>query len=411
MKILLVAYACEPGKGSEQGTGWNLACRLAEHHEVTVVTRSNNRPVIEADGALAGRPGLAFLYHDLSPRMLRWKSRGLLPVQSYYALWLLSLARRIGSEPEFAGHDVVHHLTFNSFEIPPLFLRGAKGLKVWGPVGGGQIPAAGLRPFFGGKARWKEWLRAVRVRVSEVNPWVTSTLEACDLVLFANEETRARMEANCRGRTGVMIDVGVDPATFSPAQKSGDGKQVLFAGKFEPRKGVRLLLEAFAKALELDPGLRLRLVGDGPGLAADREFVRSAGLDAQVVFTGRRNHGEMAEEFSKADVFVFPSLRDTSGAIVLEAMASGLPTVCLDHQGARLMVDEGSGLRVDPDGAVAGMARAIARLAADSGERERMGAHARARAVSEFSWESKTARLLREYRLCLEDQPRSKHGS
>ena len=47
LRVLLIAYACEPGRGSEPGTGWNMAIALSEHHDVTVITRANNREAIE----------------------------------------------------------------------------------------------------------------------------------------------------------------------------------------------------------------------------------------------------------------------------------------------------------------------------------------------------------------------------
>jgi hypothetical protein len=71
--VLLSAYACEPGKGSEPGIGWNLARHLAEHHEVWVLTRTNNRPAIEAELARNPVPGLHFVYHDLPPWARFWK--------------------------------------------------------------------------------------------------------------------------------------------------------------------------------------------------------------------------------------------------------------------------------------------------------------------------------------------------
>jgi hypothetical protein len=54
LNVLLSAYACEPGRGSEPAVGWNTAVELASHHEVWVLTRANNRPQIEA--RLAGDP-------------------------------------------------------------------------------------------------------------------------------------------------------------------------------------------------------------------------------------------------------------------------------------------------------------------------------------------------------------------
>ena len=406
MKILVIAYACEPGKGSEQGTGWNLALRLAKRHEVTVVTRSNNAEVIKAD--LEGRDdlSLSFLYHDLGARWLKLKKKKFFPVQLYYTLWQLSLSKRLGRDEGLSGFDLVHHLTFNSFEIPPLFLGKVDALKVWGPIGGGQIAPEELTTTLSAKSRWKERIRGWRVLVSGWNPLVRSTLRNCDLVLFANNETRALLEGSCRSATGMMVDVGVDPMQFRKGD-SESGTTVLFAGKFEHRKGTRLLLKAFAKALAGCDELKLKMVGDGPDWEKEKKWIRDKGLESSVELTGKCSHAEMAEAFAKADIFVFPSLRDTTGAIALEAMASEVPTVCLDHQGARLMIDEESGVRVPvstEEETINEMARAIVSLSEDSERRKAMGSHARERVINKFSWESKVARLLKEYEK-LETQP------
>ena len=399
MRVLISAYACEPGKGSEQGTGWNLVLRLAERHDVTVVTRANNQEVIEAD--LADRKGLSlsFIYHDLGARVLRLKKKKIISVQLYYTLWLLTLNRRLYDEADLESFDLVHHLTFNTFEIPPLFLRKVNALKVWGPVGGGQIAPANLTAALSAKALWKERFRGWRVRTSGWNPIIKATLLQCDLVLFANEETRDLLKEACQGSTGTMVDVGVDTNKFQKGQ-GGSGDQILFAGNFEHRKGARLVLWAFQQALQKRSSLRLKMLGDGPEWELEKEWVKAQGLEDSIDIPGRCTHAEMAEAFAKADIFVFPSLRDTSGSIVLEAMASEVPTVCLNHQGARLMVDDASGIRVpvlSKEETIRGMADAFVTLADDQELRQSMGKHARERVIQNFGWESKATRLLKEY--------------
>lgn len=399
MNVLISAYACEPGKGSEQGTGWNLILRLAQRHAVTVVTRANNQAVIEAD--LADRTGLnlSFIYHDLSAGFLRLKKDKILSVQLYYTLWLLTLRRRLRADMRQENFDIVHHLTFNTFEIPPLFLGNVDAVKIWGPIGGGQIAPTNLTTTLSKRARFKERVRGWRVRASGRNPIVRSTLSKCDLVLFANEETRDLLKDACRGSTGTMVDVGVDTDQFHKG-KGGEGNQIIFAGKFEHRKGVRLVLLAFQSALKMLPSLRLTMIGDGPEWDTENEWVNAQGLDGSVNIPGRCTHAEVAQAFAAADIFVFPSLRDTTGSIVLEAMASEVPTVCLNHQGARLMVDEGSGIRVSvqsKEETIRGMAEAFVTLAQNPEMRRSMGKHARERVFQNFSWESKTERILREY--------------
>ena len=73
LKILLSAYACEPGRGSEQGVGWNWARQMAKEHEVWVVTRANNRMPIETALAWDPLPNAHFVYYDLPRWARRWK--------------------------------------------------------------------------------------------------------------------------------------------------------------------------------------------------------------------------------------------------------------------------------------------------------------------------------------------------
>src|SRR3954451_23843350 len=84
-RVLLSAYACEPGKGSEPGAGWLWALAAARSAEVWVLTRANNRTAIEADPA-GTLPSLHFVYLDLPPSVLRWKRDGQW-VRMYYLLW------------------------------------------------------------------------------------------------------------------------------------------------------------------------------------------------------------------------------------------------------------------------------------------------------------------------------------
>src|SRR6185436_1448985 len=88
LKVLMSAYACEPGKGSEPEVGWQWALQMARFHDVTVLTRANNRPAIEtALRELEGKQPLPrFVYHDRSDALLEVK-RLLGSVQLYYLLW------------------------------------------------------------------------------------------------------------------------------------------------------------------------------------------------------------------------------------------------------------------------------------------------------------------------------------
>src|SRR5205814_8825033 len=88
LKVLISAYACEPGKGSEPEVGWQWALQMARFHDVTVLTRSNNRASIEAGlgGLPHGQPLPRVVYHDRPEVMLSLKRR-LKSAQLYYLIW------------------------------------------------------------------------------------------------------------------------------------------------------------------------------------------------------------------------------------------------------------------------------------------------------------------------------------
>src|SRR5947209_9972139 len=117
MKLLVSAYACEPGKGSEPAVGWNWVQALVRRgYKLHVITRSNNRQAIEGDPA-SRVPALTFHYFDLPRWALAWKRRpgGLF---LYYLLWQIGafrLAKRLHPVERF---DRVHHVTFASYRQP-----------------------------------------------------------------------------------------------------------------------------------------------------------------------------------------------------------------------------------------------------------------------------------------------------
>src|SRR5438445_7002045 len=86
LKVLISAYACEPGKGSEPEVGWQWALQMARFHDVTVLTRANNEPAI-AEGLRHCRGSVPrFVYHDLGGMWLALKRR-CRAHNAYYRLW------------------------------------------------------------------------------------------------------------------------------------------------------------------------------------------------------------------------------------------------------------------------------------------------------------------------------------
>ncbi|MEZ4279712.1 MAG: glycosyltransferase family 1 protein [Myxococcota bacterium] len=193
---------------------------------------------------------------------------------------------------------------------------------------------------------------------------------------------------------------GVDTKLFSPARRSSemrmrmvddgriDAPVLLYAGRVAPEKG----LDTLAPVLEALPECRLAIVGDGPA-RGDLEQ-RFAGTPTR--FLGFLRGPELATAFASADLFVMPSMTETLGFVVLEAMSSGLPVVAAPGGGIPDLVVPGeNGALADP-GDSRRFADAIRQILEDDGTRARFAARAR-RFAEDCDWPSETRKLVDDY--------------
>ena len=160
-------------------------------------------------------------------------------------------------------------------------------------------------------------------------------------------------------------------------RRCSHGIAILWVGRVHPIKGLEYLLEAVAGLKDL-PEVRLRLIGDDRLVPRYtwrlRNLIRRAGIAERVEFSGRIDAVEVvAGAYAAADIFVLPSLWDTSPIAVMEAMCFGLPVVATAAGGAGEWVENGVNGFVVPPRDSASLATAIRRLVEDAALRQRMG--------------------------------------
>lgn len=193
---------------------------------------------------------------------------------------------------------------------------------------------------------------------------------------------------------------GVETDRFSPARRSAVWRAAQGFGPNEPVVAFvgRLVWEkapdVFADVVE---GLRVRdlahrslIVGDGPAREALEERL------TETAFTGHLTGLDLATAYASADAFLFPSDTETFGNVTLEAMASGLPTVCADATGSRGLVVPGVTGYLCPPGDSAAFLDATAELLTDAARRAEMGTAAR-REAETYSWPAILGRLSGYY--------------
>jgi len=397
MKILLSAYACAPGKGSDPEIGWNWMQQLARVHDVWVVTRTKNREAIEHGLEAEPAPRARFVYVDLPKALRFWKSwpGG---VYLYYYIWQFLAwrkARTLHREIEF---DRTQHVTFCMYWLPS-FMALLPVPFVWGPVGGAESSPKSFRRTFGLRGRLYEFLRDTARSIGMLDPSLRMTARRATLALASTPESAERLrKLGCRN-VRVESCCGGHPcgATTEP-RPSGSGLHLFSAGRLLHWKGFHLALGAIAQVRDR-VAVEYSIFGTGPERKRLEQLANDLNIADRVHFHDAIPRAELIARMASFDAMLHPSLHDSGGFACLEAMAAGCPVVCLDLGGPGLLVDNESGFKIaaeTPEQAVRDLAVAIQRLVTDRSLRSRLGRNARTRA-EEFAWERKLE-LLEECR-------------
>lgn len=223
------------------------------------------------------------------------------------------------------------------------------------------------------------------------------------LLLVANERTRKALPGGVAS-SELMVENGVDLSTwhFSPRAVNHSGStQFVFLGRLVDWKAVDLLLQAFAAASQQAP-MSLTIIGDGSerpaleALAGQLQILSKTPQNGKVEFKGWMSQPDCARYMKDVDVLVLPSLMECGGAVVLEAMALGLPVIATNWGGPADYLDPSCGILVDPtdrDTFVADFAAAMRKMADSPEQRQRMGSNGRKKVEAEYDWEVKCDRM------------------
>jgi glycosyltransferase involved in cell wall biosynthesis len=206
-----------------------------------------------------------------------------------------------------------------------------------------------------------------------------------------------------RGKAVTVIPYGVDLETFRPRPRPQRGEVVVGAvARLSPEKGLRYLIDAFARLARGDDRVRLVLAGDGPERRRLERMVERQGLGERVRFLGEVPHESVPDVLADIDVFAMPSIWEGFGVAALEAAAMGVPVVATNVHGIPDVVRDGeTGLLVRAKDATA-LTGALARLVEDEVLRRRLGQAGRAFVQAHYSWAENVAQMEALYRMALE---------
>jgi glycosyltransferase involved in cell wall biosynthesis len=408
-RLLLSAYQCGPGMGSVSQIGWEWYSRLAPRVPTTLVTHVRNREALAKAGAPLACSEVIFIdterfagpAYRLATKLFPSSQRGVFLISSldffvYDRCAVTLLHRRIMTGETW---DIVHAVTPVS-PTAPTWLHRLGAPLILGPLNGG----------LGTPKTFPHIMQAEAARhtpahnLGRLFDLIVGSTRNAAAILTANRTTRRHIPRRYRLRCIPMLENGVDLNVFSPTPwPAGPSKmhalKILFVGRLLSFKGVPLLLEALTRVRDEFP-VQLTIVGEGPLGTSWKEETGARGLDDIVTFCGPLPPPEVAAQMRAAHVFCLPSVRESGGAVLLEAMAAARPVIAIAHGGPAEVVDDSVGRAIPPDGpeaVIEALARTLRDVVADPEAWRRRGEEGRRRAEQRYAWDIKIDAILRLY--------------
>jgi len=227
------------------------------------------------------------------------------------------------------------------------------------------------------------------------------------LLLVANERSARALPAFASKARRYLPENGVDLDLWraSKGVTTHDAPpEFVFIGRLVDWKAVHIAIESLAIVVR-DLPCRLKIIGDGPERPALEKQVEHLGVGRYVEFTGFLSQRECAHHLNQARALLLPSVYECGGAVVLEAMAAGVPVIATDWGGPADYITEHTGFRVKPeseDHMISEFAGHMSALALSPNLAHTFGERGRKRAEDVFDWERKIDQILGIYEQVLE---------
>jgi glycosyltransferase involved in cell wall biosynthesis len=417
MKILVSAVACNPYQGSEAFFGWSAVSALAQDHELWVLTHERNR----ADLTRAAKEGLVpakvhFVYigenKPWHPNRMRARLQGWLEYLQFSKA-ILSIARELHAREQF---DVAHHITFTAWRVgSPLWQLDIP--FIFGPICGDEEFPFKLFPILSTVGGAFELTRKVANLAGRHSPSVRQCLRGASHVFVITREGYD-LASSIRGNdTGVsQLSSGFYSkeraegfARFAPKKNVNGTLQLYAAGNLGGQKCIALALRALAQVKARGVDFRYHLGANGPEIPHLRRLAIRLGLTREIIFGGPMKREDYQRTLGETHVYLLPSMRETVGLTMMEAMLAGCVPIVADTGGPSVTVTEACGYKI-PVSTANRMAAAIAEVIISiDGSREiiaHKGSLASQRIVADFSEENYRAQVNGVYaRLARQSKP------
>ena len=405
MNILLGVYACEPNNGSEPEVGWQMVNEIANampNDTIYAITKSNNKASIENERY---PKNIKFFYYA-PPRWLTFWKKGGRGIRTYYYIWLIGAALFL--KKQNLRLDIIHHITFVNDWLPSFFylLKEENTKFIWGSIGSND--PIDFKFHDNNKMKLKEIVTNIlKLFYRNFDPFFHICKAKADCIIGINDNVRNKLKLNLSKSFLSYSAIAVkksDVESISIENKKSSLFTVISVGRLVHIKNFKLIILSFSYFIQNNPNLenvKLKIVGDGEDRKKLEKLSQYLKIEKFIEFVGKVSLKEVQEHFTKANLFLFPTL-ENAGFVTIEAMSNALPVVAMKYGGPEQFVKNNTQEQlVDPnlkyDDIANELAKRIDLFYKDNDFCERVGMQNRQDILDNFTWEAKAQKMKKLY--------------
>lgn len=394
MKILMSAYNCSPYRGSECAVGWNSALTATKFgHEVTVITNEYYRNEIEKffkENINCSIKDIHFIYIKI-PSVLN-NIKGYVGEIIQYRYFQNKVIKAAKSALKTKSFDFVQHTSWASM-IKKNTLYKLDIPLVIGPVGGGEETPSVLMSNYHLPNKMKEFIRKMVIYKALHSKWFKEMCSKSLVMFVTTDETYKYIPEKYKYKTYVKQCIGINEEDIQSESfvKKDKPFRVLMVGRLIYWKGFDLGIRAVKRLLDKGFNIELHIIGTGKERKR-LETMSEKWLNERIFFHGSISYKNVKQFYMNSNVLINTTLHDSGCMVVLEAMANGLPVVCIDTGGPKVLTTDECAIKIipeDPNKVVEHIEYAIKRLIENPNLCDELGNNAKIRVREEFEFSNK----------------------
>ena len=425
LKVLLIIEQCNPEWPSVPLVGYSFYKHISMLVDTTLVTHERNKTAMQkahpqSDIVYMSESKFITRYYNVAEKISKLKGKIIWPLYNaltypIYAEFNHKVYSTFNKIILNGEYDIVHALTPILPRYPVKVIKACKKTPfILGPVNGGVPFPKGFQAVARQEFSYFNFLRLIG---RYIIPGYRETYEKANYILSGSTYTmnliKSLFDINNQ-KIELFYENGIDDSFITKEKKPSkiDKKNntkinLLFVGRLVPYKGADILIEAIGQLEQqiLDK-IKLTIVGDGPERNVLNNQVNKLCLNEKVNFTGWVEQQATVNYYRDSDVFCFPSVREFGGAVVLEAMANGLPCIVINNGGIAEYITEETGFKIDPvsrNFVIKELKKHITNLVQNEVLRHEMSMKAIQRARN-FTWSAKACAIKNIYNKLLVHQ-------